>query len=78
MWEWYVHLARSSDQDNQEPVKQVIKSIDAQLRRTWAPAEGGSGVKEYRVMLSRAYTPAAELGGGFEERNSGIKEQDDM
>ena len=71
-------MARSSDQDNQEPVKQVIKSIDAQLRRNWAPAEGGSGVKEYRVMLSRAYTPAAELGGGFEERNSGIKEQDDM
>lgn len=29
-------------------------------------------------MLSKAYTPAAELGGGFEERNSGIKEQDDI
>lgn len=29
-------------------------------------------------MLSRAYTPAAELGGGFEERNSGIEEQDDI
>ena len=71
-------MARSSDQDNQEPVKQVIKSTDAQLRRNWAPAEGGSGVKEYRVMFSRAYTPAAELGRGFEERNSGIKEQDDM
>lgn len=67
-------MARSSDQDNQEPVKQVIKSVYVQLPRNWAPTEGGSGAKEYQVMLSRACTPAAERGGGFKERNSGIEE----